>query len=250
MGCVIPSHGFKGMLLVLLRESDNSKGLLVILRIGGALVVIGAVGTPIHLIQISHSLYNYFICLNVSLPDAEKVKGACPHGRVLVCTDRGRAHESLALMGRSALGPVEQALFQQHIDVNETTPNPIFLYESLQLNHLESDAPDNKADGLPLFWLDLSQYLELDEPLKPGKLNGENHSTPDALNICEDRYGELRVTLTDIGRASAQWIRQYFLDADNVFVSDRSYFESLLDNWSTDPCLGRRRLDSVWLDNY
>ena len=174
--------------------------------------------------------------------------GVCTPAMTLLCGDNARIHEILALLGRTSLGSTEQALFQQPIYVNDTTQNPIFLYEIQQLDHFQTNLSQRNQDDLPLFWSDLSQYLGLDEPARPKRFQEEKHSYPVVFNICESRYVELRQSLIEIGRVSAKWIREYFLDADNVIVSDRPYFESLLDTWSADPCLGRRRLEDIWFE--
>ena len=197
------------------------------------------------------SFYNYQSKGDESIPDARTMAGACttPVMRSL-CGDHARIHESLALLGRTALESTEQALFQQPIHVNDTTKNPIFLYEIRQLDHFQSNLTQRNQDELPLFWSDLSQYLGLNEPARPQRFQKEEHPYPIVLNICESRYDGLRRILIENGRVSAKWIREYFLDADNVIVSDRPYFESLLDTWSADPCLGRRRLEDMWLDKF
>ena len=144
-------------------------------------------------------------------------------------------HENLALLGRTPLGPEEQSFFLEPIPVLPSPiPNSVFLYEIRQLDHFqENQSPD---DDLPPFWTDLSNYLGLSEPLQPTRYTGSTRDRPVAFNVCDPAYKAIRGVLTDIGDQSATWIRNYFLDADNVFVSDRPYFESLLETWKMDPC--------------
>ena len=148
-----------------------------------------------------------------------------------------RFHESIALMGRTALKPnsMEQSLFRSPIHVAKPLSNPLFLYEVHQLDHRnESDV------GLPLFWRDLREFLDIPPPeLEPTRFTGQSHPRPGhyQMNICDDEFGELRSALMVGSRLAATWILEYLLDAPDVFVSDRPYFESLVRTWYTDPCL-------------
>ena len=140
----------------------------------------------------------------------------------------------MALLGRTPLGDDEQSLFSAPILVNSKIENPIFLYETRQLDYREGRP--SSSDSLPVFWTDLQSFLGLKEPLVPNRFGAQAHASA-GINICDERYQELRQHLVNIGVEASTWILQYFLDKENVFVSDREYFKSLVETWKTDPCL-------------
>ena len=176
------------------------------------------------------SVYNYKNrSKDVFLPDPTTLVGSepCPKN---VCMDRIRSHESLALLGRTALTSSEQSLFKSPIHVNGTIKNQVFLYEVRQMDFRDGET------STPLFWGDLQSYLSLKDPVKPKRFTKRPKGHPKLFNICEAKYADLRGTLLEIGHVSSKWILEYFLDADGVFVSDKPYFESLLQTWDKDPC--------------
>lgn len=86
-----------------------------------------------------------------------------------------------------------------------------------------------------MFRRDLSQFVGLHRTVDP--MNEEvSTRSHDALDICDDKYNQLRSELVSIGDMAATWIQAYFLDHADVKVSSRDYFESILNTWRFDPC--------------
>ena len=46
----------------------------------------------------------------------------------------------------------------------------------------------------------------------------------------------MRAELIKGGKASSEWLRDYFLKSDEVIVSQRHIFLDLISKWSIDPC--------------
>jgi hypothetical protein len=101
-------------------------------------------------------------------------------------------------------------------------------------------------DG-PRFRKDLGDYLHVFRPLtlpmiwvKPGQTNLtlEKQKEIDSLkmDICDERYTNLRQVLMAQGTKSAKWIEDVFLLQSNVVVSNHERFVQLLNSWHSDPC--------------
>ena len=125
------------------------------------------------------------------------------------------------------------------------TDRRVFLYEVSQL----SDRDDNRALQ---FRIDLQKFLHLQQPIEPfiWYKPGINHTEESDLrevsgkkiDICEERYENLRSVLMHQSVQAAQWIRTYFLHANGVTVSSPDYFSNtLLKAWEVDPCIERQR---------
>jgi hypothetical protein len=105
----------------------------------------------------------------------------------------------------------------------------VFLYDVSQI-HDEDEARSYK------YRRDLGNFLGLKHELPP---IGHNHTSRNYkydLDICEDRYRPLRRALMDIAKPASEWIRTYFMQSPEVFVSSPEYFNELLLEWLEDPC--------------
>lgn len=184
------------------------------------------------------------------MPPAEKLIGKCKRGWENVCTFRGNFQIFLSNLGKTNMT----------IDMNERkfidskfwgaihpvpTQRRVFLYEVSQL----SDRSDERALQ---FRTDLQHFLRLKQPLEPfiWFKPGVNHTEERALvevntrkiDICQERYEELRQVLMHQSIQAAQWIRTYFMHADGVVVSSPEHFSNtLLKVWEVDPCIERNR---------
>jgi hypothetical protein len=58
----------------------------------------------------------------------------------------------------------------------------------------------------------------------------------ETIDICDDKYLDLRRELTQKGRETQMWIRNKFLQSPDVTVANRNHFLELLDKWEQDPC--------------
>ena len=123
-------------------------------------------------------------------------------------------------------------------DAPPRSPNPVFLYDTQQL-------ADKDLERAAIFQRDIQAFLGLKESLppvhrySPGKnLNSTLQAERDAMKIqiCGDQFTELRQSLLDKAQKTASYIRKYFLQAPDVFVSSPDYFLKLLESYQTDPC--------------
>mmetsp|Transcript_23620 Transcript_23620/g.47952 ORF Transcript_23620/g.47952 Transcript_23620/m.47952 type:complete len:124 (+) Transcript_23620:3-374(+) len=110
----------------------------------------------------------------------------------------------------------------------------VFIYSAEQLN-------DNNATRLAQFASDLQHFLRLQTPFPDfetlPKSNSNKDIYPEYMDICDVKYDRLRITLLKNGKIASDWIRNFFIHAEDVVVSDADYFRSVLMTWKKDPCL-------------
>jgi len=147
--------------------------------------------------------------------------------------DKPRYHEHLAMLGKTKL--VDKDEYELlGIDKIVTPPvmqNEVFLYEVSQ----PFDQNQTRAE---LYAKDMTTFLGLKSPLEPivprTSISRNYHY---AIDICDDKFIKLRSQLMDIGRNASEWIRRYFLDLPEVFVSSKDHFKDvILASWQNDPC--------------
>ena len=120
--------------------------------------------------------------------------------------------------------------------------NPIFLYDMQQLYDTdETRQAALRQDlqtflGLPTPLPSLDDYNDTDTSGHKSAVRKETR-----INICDDRFLELRQALLEIGDRASQWILEYFLPEPDVFVSSRPFFEAALKEWKLDPCVNGQR---------
>lgn len=189
-----------------------------------------------HPVSWFQSFYNYRVRLNITMPPAETLVGtSCPKGANNVCTEEIRYMDHLSRLGMTDRTDPEELkllspILPRHRNVPKLT-NPVFLYEISQLH-------DKNIERTTQYRSDLQNYLGLDKPLTELQETKEPHHErlPGEIDICEERYKLLREELMQIARNTSVWIRQYFLKAPNVYVSQPEYFSQILETWMDDPC--------------
>lgn len=110
----------------------------------------------------------------------------------------------------------------------------IFCYTVDQLE----DADDLRSEQ---FRSSLQQYLGLTTPLAPFGHENKNHAVgstghPETIRICDDQFANIRNTAIVNARTTADWIRNEFLQARDVFVANPEHFLETVQQWETDPC--------------
>ena len=90
----------------------------------------------------------------------------------------------------------------------------------------------------------LQQYLGLKDSIPSFGHENLNHfvgrdAHKETVDICEDRYADLRHLLTEQAISTAQWIKEQFLVSPEVHVANVDHLEKLLDAWADDPCVQR-----------
>lgn len=186
-----------------------------------------------HPVKWFESFYNYRTRFGIKLPPAEQLIGKCVQGAHNVCTEEISYHDHLSLLGKTPrtdqtelalLSPVSKSQRQRPLPALR---NRIFLYEISQMH-----------DPNQQFRQDLQHYLGLKQPIEPLSEPRESHGDRQLgeIDICDERYAELRNELMKIARNSSLWIRTYFLKSSDVQTSNQEVFERLLEGWNEDPC--------------
>ena len=104
---------------------------------------------------------------------------------------------------------------------------------------------------------DLQEFLGLETPIHdlkkvPKELANVNSIRfPEYLDICEERYDDIRIQIIRQGIRSSRWINEEFIESSDVVVSSKEHFRSLLSAWGEDPCqsgrLYRKRMQQ-WVE--
>lgn len=173
-----------------------------------------------HPVRWFESFYNFRITNGFyDIPPAEKLIGKCRRRFKGVCTFR--------------------ANFSHHLQKIEPF-RKVFLYDVGQLR-------DDDYSRSSLFLRDFGAFLglsqSLEEPMiwvKPGKhptsTEEKEMISSRQIDICEDKYYELRRVLMQQASFSASWILEKFVKNPKVTVSSGAYFSQILEKWHSDPC--------------
>ena len=194
------------------------------------------------------SFYNFRVHNEFKMPPAEKLIGKCFKGMWNVCTFRASFHLFLANLGKTDIlnNPAEleyiRSSYRKGLKPIKTD-SKVFLYEVSQLS-------DKDPVREVRFLEDLQRFLGLRAPIdsmmwfKPGKNHTDEKKlerlSEKKINICDERYMELRDDLMKTARDASRWIRDYFTTAPGVTVSSVGYFKEILAKWDRDPCLDRK----------
>mmetsp|Transcript_11518 Transcript_11518/g.24551 ORF Transcript_11518/g.24551 Transcript_11518/m.24551 type:complete len:531 (-) Transcript_11518:122-1714(-) len=189
------------------------------------------------------SLYNFRVS-NVpwkKMLPTSKLKRCIP-GSQGVCAWRANFHDFLARFGKTPLSSSSELNLltsgdQLRDQVVKSSVGPVFLYDTSQL----SDT---------IFRQDLRDFLGLKKDIPPfptidtsGRFDHitsiKKLTTQEKIDICNPEHDAIRSELMEKARKASIWIRNYFLKSEDVFVSNRIYFEAVLDSWKNDPCGGQ-----------
>lgn len=155
--------------------------------------------------------------------------------------NRAQFHIAISRLGKTPLNSLdEMALLQNHTLPIHNFSNKIFLMEIGQLSVENQTSADQ-------FIMDLERFLNLrnnslpklkqHQPRHHIDLNFDVEKIEEReIDICDPSYDDLRKVLLNIGIDASKWIREYFLNADSVYVSQRKEFEELILQWEVDPC--------------
>lgn len=202
------------------------------------------------------SLYNFRIQnLNNGLPHPNELIGKCHKESKFTCTEMAHFAGKLLRLGKQNLPiprpptPLENILLRRkkrggvffNVSSVEPIPNEVFLFDVAQLS-------DQNATRLEQFKRDLQAFLGLSAPMpamphyRPGKVihNATIQASKDAQKIqdlCAAEYRPLREELLQIAQHNGAWIRDSFLGAPGVHVSNPEYFHQLMTSWvEENPC--------------
>ncbi len=192
------------------------------------------------------SLYNFRVT-NVPwkemLPTKE-LTGGCISGSQGVCAWRANFQDFLSRLGKTPMSSTsEKQLLQLGLEPVKSKVGPVFLYEVSQLSESGGDGGVRSAQ----FRTDLKQFLGLQGEIPPFPLvdtSGRFDFLPvvkrqvdkNKIDICQPKHDIIRKVLMEKAKQASTWIRMYFLQSDEVFVSSREHFELILESWMHDPC--------------
>lgn len=201
---------------------------------------------PVHWFE---SFWNFFrLDLGHEIPGAGDMIGRKVALGVLksgLHTGLGEFHLYLSRLGKTnqTTDLEEWALLKDFYLPDETrmapapyVPHKVFFLETSQL----ADKNENRAAQLRM---DLQEFLGLRLPFPPVFHIRPMKRKIDAaqkerlrMDICNPQHDALRTELMRIARAASVWIRRYFLESEDVFVSSREFLEETLSTWMVDPC--------------
>ncbi len=192
------------------------------------------------------SLYNFRVT-NVpwkEMPPTSELTRGCHSGSQGVCAWRANFHDFLSRLGKTPMSSTsEKQLLQLGLDRVKSNVGPVFLYDVSQLSESDSDGGARSTQ----FRTDLKRFLGLQTEIPPfplvdtsGRfdfLPGVKHQVNrNKIDICQPKHDIIRKVLMEKAKLASTWIRKYFLQSDEVFVSSRDHFELILESWMHDPC--------------
>jgi hypothetical protein len=133
------------------------------------------------------------------MPDPSTLAKHCTRSSQGVCGPRAQYHLSLVRLGKTNFSLEREAFSPKEWD------------------HLLRDNPVRSPN--PVFLYDTQQLADKDPKRK--------------ANFRRDIEAYL-----ESSQHSAHWIRTFFLQAPDVYVSDTRYFLEILDSYMIDPCQG------------
>lgn len=182
------------------------------------------------------SLYNFRVS-NVpwkKMPPTSKLK-RCGPGSQGVCAWRANFHDFLARLGKTPLSSsTELKLLSLGNHPVQSSVGPVFLYELSQLSEVK-------------FRQDLRDFLGLTKDIPPfpvvdtsGRFDHvtavKQRTAKEKIDICNREHDAIRSVLMEKATSASIWIRDYFLESEDVFVSNRPHFEAMVKSWMHDPC--------------
>jgi hypothetical protein len=146
-------------------------------------------------------------------------------------------HVYLALMGKTNFlqSNDEMALLRPYLsDIDASSygarmDHRVFIYDV-------SQPFDRNTSRNAEFRQDLSEYLGLSSTLPPVEVRNASRNFHYSIDVCEERFLPIRQNLLRFGKAASRWMLHYFLDLDDVIVSDKEHVSGLLRSWEHDPC--------------
>lgn len=154
------------------------------------------------------------------------------------CMHSTRFHLGIAKLGKTSLSDDERNLLSfadedggdslKSIDIR----NPIFIYDETEL-------------GNEYFWDKFANFVgaesiphDIDEIQR--QLDYDSLEILKALDICDDKYNDLRSKLMKHSYDMASWLQQYLLPASkeklDINVAEPMVLHGILDSYKEDPC--------------
>ena len=214
----------------------NAKGLRKLNDINKDIKIIVGVRHPVLWFE---SFYNYRVTemhdKNAVIVPPLPQQLVAPNHWKGVSTLGPRFEIALMQLGKASLSTWDLTLLRR-FGTRKVIPNSfkIFIYDIDQLS-------DTSIERSHRFKNDVQDFLNLKHPIRNFPRSNINHFTgenkyPETIDICEAKYDDLRLQLTQNGRKTSEWIRSKFIDHNDVLVGGKGYFLDLIDEWGKDPC--------------
>lgn len=169
------------------------------------------------------------------MPPTSQLTRGCQGGSQGVCAWRANFHDFLARLGKTPLSSKSE-LNLLSLVINPVQPKvgPVFLYDISQLS--EAQFRKDLKDFLGLA-RDIPPFPAIDTSGRFDHLPSIKHKTANQkIDICDGEHDAIRLVLMKKATSASIWIQDYFLKSEDVFVSNRPWFETVLNSWKRDPC--------------
>ena len=169
------------------------------------------------------------------IPYPRELTSGGKHWRV-VSTALARFEDYLQQLDKVDLTPDEmnEMLYGEKFWPRRLVPNTykIFMYVDEQLN-------DKDTIRRVQLQRDLQEFLGLQTPILDFgtiKSNANTDYYKEYIDICDSQYSSIRSELLEQAKKTSAWIRNKFIESEDVVVSDKEHFLSILSSWNEDPC--------------
>lgn len=140
----------------------------------------------------------------------------------------------LMQLGKTRISSEQKIELFDHQLATKPTFHKVFLYSVDQLE-------DTHEERSSVFRRSMADFLGLKKTVEPFKHENKNwligkHGFKESINICDAEFQEIRNGLVLQGKATAEWIRDRFLESNDVTVANKDHFIETLEQWGTDPC--------------
>jgi hypothetical protein len=201
-----------------------------------------------HPVEWFQSYYNYMSrAYEGNLLPLEELPASCfnpyisrdgePHIRN-ACSERTNFHHALSRLGKTPMtNENELELLQDNKMATIPIRGKVFVAEISQLSGEDPIITER-------FRIELADFLGLPEASfphigsrdTPDSVRQQSQSNVKYINICDEQYAQVRLELLKNGKRASEWIRNYFLESSEVFVSSKEHVLKRLEQWEKDPC--------------
>ena len=192
-----------------------------------------------HPVRFLESHYNYRITelydkkLKANIPPIETLTSG--NEWMGVSTKNARFEIPLMQLGKTNMTTMDIAKLGL-IAHSAVVPNKfkVFMYSLEQMKDTNETRTKNMRQ-------ELESFLDLKHPMKTFGHENINHfvgknAYKETIDICDDKYKDLRNEVVARGQETQFWLRNKFLKSPDVTIANREHFLELLNAWGSDPC--------------
>lgn len=217
-----------------------------------------------HPIKWFESFYNFRVRNMNNMPSTEKLLNNCVKGSHGVCAWRANISDFLYQLNKTTAqcfdnkkGIIDdRCLMEQkkYMSLKNTKRveghvGKVFIYliDQFEEKHLEEKLVHDLFKFLDIEFPAQNLFTQNDNiTLHVPKIStvgafdhipGVKETTmKDMIDICDDQHQKIRDVLMDKARNASIWIRTYFLESEDVYVSSKDFVHAKLQDWMDDPC--------------